>query len=142
MNIFQKILGSLCRLFAEQYGLFFAAGFLTCLFSIWPIGIGISPMIGSEWTFLTWKTGCLLYGFINLITAFVIIASISSDEHEANVNWEGKFSEVLKPMIIFFPLLLILWGFILVTCVCFWIFRNIYKIYKWFELKIFGENKP
>lgn len=133
-----KLHESLCKLFSEYYGLFFAAGVLSCLFSIWPIGIGINPMITPEWSLLSWETGCLLYGFVNLATAFIALCAISPSEFEYDVDWEDRFDKLLKPLIIFFPLLLILWGFILVTCICFWIFMCIYKMYKWFELKIFG----
>lgn len=132
-----KIHESLCKLFAEYYGLFFVASILSCLFSVWPIGIGINPMITPEWSFLTWKTGCLLYGLINLITSFIALVSISPGEYETDIDWEGRFSEVLKPLIIFFPLLLILWGFILVMCICFWIFMCIYKMYKRVEMVVF-----
>jgi hypothetical protein len=134
-----KIHKSLCKLFSEYYGLFFAAGVLTCLFSVWPIGIGISSMTVPEWTFLTWKTGCLLYGFVNLVTAFIALCAISPCEFELSVDWEDRFDKLLKPLIIFFPLLLILWGFILVICICFWIFMGIYKMYKCVEAVIFGE---
>ena len=137
MKILMRIHESLCKLFAEYYGLFFAAGILSCLFSVWPIGIGISPMTEPEYSLLTWKTGCLLYGFVNLITTFVALVNISPDEYETNIDWEGRFSELLKPLIIFFPLLLILWGFILATCVCFWTFMRIYKMYKRVEKVIF-----
>ena len=133
-----KIHESLCKLFAGYYGLFFAAGVLTCLFSVWPIGIGISPMTEPEYSFLSWKTGCLLYGFVNLITSFMALVSISPGEYESDVDWESRFSELLKPLIIFFPLLLILWGFILTTCICFWIFMRMYNIYKRVERVIFG----
>jgi hypothetical protein len=133
-----KLHESLCKLFSEYYGLFFAAGVLSCLFSVWPIGIGINPMITPEWSLLSWETGCLLYGFVNLVTAFIALCAISPGEFEYDVDWEDRFDKLLKPLIIFFPLLLILWGFILVTCICFWIFMCIYKMYKWFELKIFG----
>ena len=134
-----KIHESLCKLFSEYYGLFYIAGFLTSLFSVWPIGIGISPMTEPEWSFLTWKTGCFLYGLVNLVTAFIALCAISPGEFEYNVDWEDRFDKLLKPLIIFFPLLLILWGFILVTCICFWFFMCIYKMYKRVEEVIFGE---